>query len=840
MAGKNVNQKIKQNIGKTSKTTHNAKPAAKKKEPSVFTKQLPWVLVIVLFLLLSLIYFPVAYQGKAPQASDINQWQGAAKAIIDYNATHNYNALWTPYMFSGMPTYMISFPNRYPFLESITKITDKVINWRIFLLFIGGLGIFLLLRQLKMDSWIAFFAAIAFTFSCHWVGLLDIGHNTKFRAIMYIPWVVWALFRLKEKPNMLNLGLLATFLITQLRENHPQITYYLYLFIGMFWIYGLIEAIKAKQFKKFGGWTGLLIIAFAITALAVMNPYLSTWEYSHYTMRGGTTGLEKSYAQQWSFPPLEIISFIIPDFFGGINQNYWGAMPFTQIYNYFGIVVLALGVIALFGKHKKLSLFLWIASAIFLVLSFGSFTPVISDFFFKYLPMFNKFRVPSMTLIMVQFIAVILAALGLDTIASLEDNSNWQKNLFTAFWVSGVFFILFLILGQSAFHDLQYTTAAEIAQYEKYNALAKLEELKSLRPGLLYKSGILSLLMLTVSLGICYLASAKKLKKVALVLLITLVTFIDLYIYTGKHLKDLYPAEEREARFVTQDFDEFLLADKDNFRIYPYNMGDFRTAGEWAYYHQTIDGYSAAKLKRYDDVWKIIQGDEKNENELYRYLNGVYKQGNKEIPTPLLDMLSTKYIIYPDSLPYAFLLNKIKPVFTSYTGANIYQNMTAYPRAWFVDSLSVIPDTEVCLQKMRDPYFNPRSLAIVESKIDGVFKPDSCYAKETFFDLHNVKYEVATDKNAYLVLSEIYYPAGWKAFIDGKETAIYPTNHILRGVIIPPGKHTLEMKFISETYRLSLILSLTGLLATVVLLAIGIGWEMKKGKKVKRARGQEV
>jgi hypothetical protein len=840
MAGKNVNQKIKQNIGKTSKTMHPAKPAAKMKEPSAFAKHLPWILVIVLFLLLSLIYFPVAYQGKAPQASDINQWQGAAKAIIDYNATHKDNALWTPYMFSGMPTYMISFPNRYPFLESITKITDKVINWRIFLLFVGGLGIFLLLRQLKMDSWIAFFAAIAFVFSCHWVGLLDIGHNTKFRAIMYIPWVVWALLRLKEKPNMLNLGLLATFLITQLRENHPQITYYLYLFIGMFWIYALIEAIQSKQYKKFGGWTGLLIIAFGLTALAVMNPYLSTLEYSHYTMRGGTAGLEKSYAQQWSFPPIEIISFLIPDFFGGINENYWGAMPFTQIYNYFGIVVLALGVMALFGKHKKFSLFLWIASAIFLVLSFGSFTPFISDFFFKYLPMFNKFRVPSMTLIMVQIIGVILAALGLDTIASLENNSKWQKSLFTAFWISGAVFILFLILGQSVFKGLPYTNAAEIEQYEKYNALAKLEEMKSLRPGLLYKSGILSLLLLTVSLGLCYLASAKKLKKVALVLLITLVTFIDLYIYTGKHLKDLYPAEEREARFVTQDFDEFLLADKDNFRIYPYNMGNIRNAGEWAYYHQTIDGYSAAKLKRYDDVWKLIQGDEKNENELYRYLNGFYNKGNKEIPTPLLDMLSTKYIIYPDSLPYAFLLNKIKPVFTSYSGANIYQNLTAYPRAWFVDSLSVIPETKARLQKMRNPYFNPRSLAIVESKIEGVYKPDSCYAKETFFDMHNVKYEVATDKNAYLVLSEIYYPAGWKAFIDGKETEIYPTNHILRGVIVPQGKHTVEMKFISETYRFSLILSLTGILATVVLLAIGIGWEMKKGKKVKRARGQEV
>ena len=145
-----------------------AKTTAREKEPSAFAKHLPWVLVIILFLLLSLIYFPVAYQGKAPQASDIIQWQGAAKAIVDYNATHKDNALWTPYMFSGMPAYMIHFPNRYPFLESITKLTDKIINWRIFLLFIGGVGIFLLLRQLKMDPWIAFFAAIAFTFSCHW------------------------------------------------------------------------------------------------------------------------------------------------------------------------------------------------------------------------------------------------------------------------------------------------------------------------------------------------------------------------------------------------------------------------------------------------------------------------------------------------------------------------------------------------------------------------------------------------------------------------------------------------------------------------------------------------
>ncbi|MCB5262290.1 MAG: hypothetical protein M0Q16_09470, partial [Candidatus Cloacimonetes bacterium] len=230
-------------------------------KPLIADKYLPWILIALLYLIVSALYFPVAYQGMAPQASDITQWRGAANSIIEYNAEHKDPALWTQNMFSGMPAYMISFPNRYPFLESITRLTDKVINWRIFLLFIGGLGIFVLLRQLKMDPWICFFGAIAFIFSCHWAGLLEIGHNTKFRAIMYIPWVFWAVLRLKDKPNLLSLGLLATFLITQLRENHPQITYYLYLFIGMYWIYQLIESIKAKDLKKFGIWTLLLILA---------------------------------------------------------------------------------------------------------------------------------------------------------------------------------------------------------------------------------------------------------------------------------------------------------------------------------------------------------------------------------------------------------------------------------------------------------------------------------------------------------------------------------------------------------------------------------------------------
>jgi len=841
MTAKNVNPKIKKPTPQRRSGVHYehtaAITAAKPDKLNAFSKHLPWVLVAVLFIALSLIYFPVAYQGKAPQASDITQWEGAAKAIIDYNASHKDQALWTPQMFSGMPSYLISFPNRYPFLESITKLTDKVINWRIFLLFIGGLGVFLLIRQQKMSPWIAFFAAIAFVFSCHWVGLIDIGHNTKFRSIMYIPWVVWALFRLKERPNLLNLGLLATFFITQLRENHPQITYYLYLFIGMFWVFGLIEAFHNKDHKRFWLWTVLIVVALGLTALAVMNPYLSTMEYSHYTMRGGAAGLEKSYAQAWSFPPKEIIALIIPNFFGGINQDYWGGMPFTQIYNYFGIVVLAFGVLALFGKHRRMSVFLWISSLIFMLLSFGSFTPGLSDFFLKVLPMFNKFRVPSMILIMVQFNAVLLAALGIDGLLEKAGDAKWRNRMFYTFWICGGVFVLYALAAKGIFNGLPFTTAAETQNYQAHQALGQLEQLKSLRLALLVKSGILSLMFLTLSMGIAHLYTAKKLKAPVFVLLITLLCFIDLFIYTGKHLKELYPASERVARFQMQDYDQFLLEDKDNFRIYPYNMNGTRPAGEWAYYHQSIDGYSAAKLKRYDDILKLVQGDDKHDGELLRYFKGLFDGAGRETPTPVLDMLNTKYFVLPDSLPLLSPLQQLRYAYASSGGTYIYQNLQALPRAWFVDSLTVVPKAEDRLAKMRNPYFDPRHLAIVESELKGVFRPDSSYARQTAKEMHKLAFDIYTNKDALLVLSEVYYPAGWNAYLDNKPVEINPVDHILRGVVIPSGKHNLEMRFEPASYARSLVLSLSGLLLTV--LAVVAGWFLSRKPNGKKASEPE-
>lgn len=809
-----------------------AKSAEIAPKPLIAGKYLPWILIALLFVIVSALYFPIAYQNMEPQPTDISQWRGAAKSIIDYNAEHEDPALWTQNMFSGMPSYMISFPNRYPFLESLTKLTDKVINWRIFLLFIGGLGIFLLLRQLKMDPWLCFFGAIAFIFSSHWAGLLEIGHNTKFRAIMYIPWVVWAVMRLKAKPNLLSLGLLATFLITQLRENHPQITYYLYLLIGMYWVYELIESMRAKELKKFGIWTLLLILAFGLTALAVMNPYLSTMEYSQYTMRGGAEGLDKAYAQGWSFHPKEIIGFIIPDFWGGINQNYWGYMPFTQVYNYFGIVVLAFGILALWGKKRGLAIFLWVSSFIFTLMSFGSSTPALSNLFFKYLPMFNKFRVPSMTLTIVQFNAVILAALGLKSVIDNIGNSVWQKRYLRIFWVCGGIFILWMIFAKGIFGGLSFTTLTEQARYEEANAFNRLESLKALRLEALSKSGILALMFLAVSMGLAYLTSIKKLKMPIFVLLITIITFADLWPYTGKHLKKetLRPHSAREISFQKQDFDDFLLQDEENFRIYPFNTSQVRPAGEWAYYHQSIEGYSAAKLKRYDDALKVVTGDAGQDGEFIRYLRGVFQEMPVENSTPVLNMLSTKYLVVPDSLPYSSLLQNLRPVF--YNGRlSIYENLMRLPRAWFVQDIQVVGDSEAALAALWNPDFDPATTAILESPIAGFTPPNEARVKQTVAEMHELAYEYSSDTDAFLVLSEVYYPAGWKAYIDDVPIPIHATNYILRGLKVPAGDHTLKLSMQPESYSRSVKLSLAGLSITILAVLIGLIWPLIRRKK---------
>lgn len=767
------------------------------------------VMMLLLVLIVSFMYFKISFLGYAPQASDTMQWRGSAQQIMEYNKTHWEKAQWTDNMFGGMPSYLISLPNQYPFMDQILRVFSFIIDWRIFFLIFGGLGMFVLLYHLKFDPMIALLGGLAFALSCHFIGLIDIGHNTKFKAITYIPWIFWAIDYLRQNRNLLGLGLSSVFLIQQLRENHPQISYYTYMLLAVYWIVCAIASFKEKQTRSYIGFSFLLLIAFFISALAVMNPYLSTMEYGKYTIRGGAEGLSKEYATGWSFGVGETFSLLVPKIYGGISPFYWGPMSFTQTSNYVGIIILFLAIMSVFLVRNRIVTALSIGSVLTLLLSYGKNWPLLYDVFFKYFPGFNKFRVPAMILVLIQFAFVVLAGYGLDyLIRKHEENPKVKKFIKTSFIIACLGFVLFLA-GKSVFSSLSFMKPEELQQYQS----GQIEQLKAIRLDLLVKSGMMSFFILIVSIGSIWMFITKKMNKFVMMSLLIILTLIDLSLVNKDHFKSDQLVKEKEmfTSFEDNGVDQFLKGDKDVYRIFPLaqQFGNAR----WSYNHQSLGGYHGAKLKRYQDM-------------IEKSLHAELVQG---IPLNwhIINMLNTKYIIFENQLPFP---NLQEVYFDSANNLYVYKNLDVLPRAWFVDEVKSFKNTDEIINTMNRLDFNPATTALLEEDINNIEKADSNSVVLKSKELHKSQWEVYTNKPSFLVVSEIYYPAGWKFTVDGKETKMYPVNYVLRGIEVPAGKHTIEMKFEAKTYRLSILLSAIGLSLSVLCLIVGCFIERKKRK----------
>ncbi|MCK4653805.1 MAG: YfhO family protein, partial [Candidatus Cloacimonetes bacterium] len=625
-------------------------------------------------------------------------------------------------------------------------------------------------------------------------------HNTKFRAIMYIPWIFYVVHYLRQRRSILALGLTSLILIGQLRENHPQISYYTFLMLGIYWIFQLVWAIKDKEIKQLIIFTSFLIVAVIISFIAVAQPYFSTYEYGEFTIRGGSSGLETSYATSWSFHPMEILTFLNPSFYGGVSPYYWGWMPFTQTSMYMGVIIFLLALVAIFFNRSHKVKVLMTVSIVALFISFGKHLPFLSNLLLNYLPGFNKFRVPAMILILLQFSVVILAGFGLKTIIKKFEEKD--KKFFDAVQkvLIGVIilFVLFLI-ASSLFENLGLTHAGDSA---RYNA-SQLKKLKEIRSEKLVNDGIQTGIFIILALGMTLLLGRNKLKKYSYLLLLTILIVVDLLLIDSRFLQNITPKKRIEKQYRKTLADDFLLKDEEMFRIYP--LGREFSQNRWAFYNQTIGGYHGAKLKRYQEI-------------LDNCLN-IELQNRIPINWNIVNMLNAKYVIYPEKLPlenleYAFYDRKQKQT--------IYKNVSYLPRTWFVESTELIEKKEYIWKRLNQQEFNPAKMAIIEEEIPKTYAPDSTAVNLVEFDIHSLKFEVKTDTTSFLTISEIYYPAGWKAFIDGKETEIYATNYILRGVVIPKGEHILEMKFAPRVYTLSLKLSLIGIILTIVLLIVGL------------------
>ena len=774
------------------------------------------IFISIFFLILGLTFFNIAFKNYVPEASDSIQWRTSAQCMIEYNKDNNNQALWNSNIFSGMPGYLISYGSKYPFIDNLRKYTNYLMNWRIFLLIIAAIGVYLFMIFLGFEPLIAFLSGIAFALSCHFIGLLEIGHNTKFRAIMYIPWIFYSIHYLKERKSILGMGLATMFIIGQLRANHPQISYYTFLMIGIYWIAYLFWAIKDKEVKSYVIFSVMLLLTFLISFLAIAQPYLSTLEYGHYTIRGGSTGLSTSYATSWSFHPAEMLSFIIPNFFGGISPDYWGWMPFTQTSMYMGIIVFALALIATLFSKSRLVKTLLIASIITLLISFGRHFPLLSNLLLRYLPFFNKFRVPATILVLLQFSIVIMAGFGLKTIINcfIEKNRKLINAIKIIFF--GVLIIGFVFVASDGIlKKMNFTNKQEITKIKQQyiSAYGKtegsqyasryIEKIRKDRLAMLMNDGYMAFALLILFFGATFAFTQKKISKYPYLFIVVVITVFDLVNVDQRFLKNLHPKDKLEENYDATMLDNFLLEDTENFRIYPLarEFGQNR----WAYFHQTIGGYHGAKLKRYQEIIENCLNAE--------FLDRIPINWN------IVNMLNAKYVIFNQKLPidnleYAYYDRKLKQT--------VYLNKTYLPRAWFVKNTEHIEDNKAIWRELNDPEFSPAETAIIEKIVPTTYAPIESSVTPAGFDLHDLKFNVVTDTISFLTVSEIYYPAGWKAFIDGEETEIFATNYILRGIVVPKGEHIVEMKFKSDTYLWSLRLSLVGLILATLIFLIGL------------------
>ena len=763
-----------------------------------------YLMIGLIIIVISTLFFKIGFLNYSPKAHDTFQWRYSSQQLIEYNQNNSDRALWTDNMFSGMPSYLLSFPARFPFLHNIFSGFNKIISWRVSYLIFGAIGMYILLIYLKFTPLIALFSALSFALSCHFIGILEIGHNTKFKAIMYLPWIFLAFDDLRQNKRVLSLGLLCIFLIDQLRINHFQISYYTYLMLFIYWLVYLVKSIKDKSLKDFYVFSGLVILALVVSSMAVANPYLSTYEYSQHTIRGGSTGLSTDYATSWSFGILEPLTFLVPNFYGGISPYYWGPMPFTQTYMYMGILVFYLALMAGIFYFKKTKIkALVIICVITLLISFGKHLPFLSNMLLSYLPLFNKFRVPAMILSITQFCFPVLAAYG---IKLFIEKSNKPDPLFNKVvlisLLSSVCLFLLFAFGEFFFSGLAFSKPEEFQRYQP----AQLEQLRLIRMDMLLKSGMQSFGFLLGGILLLLLLVKSYLKiNVVLVLLVALTVF-DVSLINKAHFKDEILVKESSImhEFPVQLSDTFLLEDIDLFRIYPFH--DFGNA-RWSYFHQTIGGYHGAKINRYQEMI---------EKNLYaELLAGIPINWN------IINMLNVKYLIFNsrvnipyEGIEYAF--------FDRDTQNFIYKNNFVLPRAWFVKNSEIIKDRNRLSLRLNDPSFDPAETVLLENEI-----PDFSFSEESFLELNKrtIHYTKWTSQNpvpSFMVISEIYYPEGWNVYINNQKADVIPANYILRGVHIPEGNNKIEMKFEPKSYSISIILSAIGLALSLIFCLFGL------------------
>ncbi len=827
---------------KTTKKSTTPKESPREPAFGLSTRVQDYLSVAVIFILLLILLKPLAIDHLSPQGVDVVGSLAKTHAINEYHKQTGEIALWNPNIFAGMPVYYRISPRAYS-LDNLFAELSRFLHSVFIYYFFGALGAFLLFRFLGMSPLLSLVGALSFVLMPHYKSLYTQGHMAKLKALMYVPWAVLTFQYFIKKRNVLATALFALTLGLQIRTQHYQIVFYTALLIFAIGIYPILKDLLEKRYNQFFKTTGLLLLALVLGVMMAAQPLFLAKEYLPYSKRGKTTidvnaktetkgtGVSLDYATQWSTAPAELLTWFLPRFYGGMSvehydgskfptlkgqmiPTYWGQMPFTQSYEYMGVIFLMLafiGLIAYYRRSVLIKSLFWFA--VFLILlSFGRHFKMFYSLFYYYFPYFNKFRAPMMSVTVTYFVVVTFAVYGLKYLTDLaREKIDLKKQRFVLYTIGG-----FLALGIVLWF---YSMGASFvkASGEAYQGQT-LEIVKQIRKEYFQKDLIRYFVLVVLAGAAIWAYLQKKLSAVALILIVGALNIFDLLQVQSRVKPQFTDVHRIERQYFRQTaIDQYLLKDKDLFRIFP--AGKLFGDNRWAYYHQSIGGYTPIKM------YAIEELVEKN----------IYNGWDPSLPFNwnVLKILNVKYVIAQQLLKHPFL----KLVQQDPNNHLYAYYFTGYlPRAFFVGSYKVVKDDQQRLRIINSKGFDPAKTALLEEKLPApIYQPDSSYTKVLKFTPNELKLEVYTDKQSLLVISQTYYPPGWKIFVDGKKVdKVFKTDHAIQSIIVPAGRHKVDMRFIPDSYYRDIRMASVSLIIIYLMILIPIaGYFVRKKRTVK-------
>jgi len=799
-------------------------------------------IIILIVLLLPLIYYfkPFLFDNLIPAGVDANACISQNQLWLEWQKKTGETVLWNPNIFCGFPMYALLIPNLIHLDTLIDWLWfDVNIYWGFLYMLIGGFGIFFFLRYRKIQWYFALIVSVAFIMFPDWHSLLMEGHNSKVRALMLIPWMLLSFNYFLDKNNLLGCGLFAFVVSWIVRTHHWQIVFYSFLILLFLYTYPIISLLIQRRYKYFLSFSSKLLLATVLAGLTAAHPILTTHEYQKYTTRGGNAivledsvemtegGVTYKYATEWSFPPSEVLDLILPHATGGITVEkydggkytqlagkmlpyYWGEKQSNGDYNTIGLLFLIFAICGVILYRRDGFVISITVFAVFtLLMSFGKYFPLYKLFYY-YCPYFAKFRAPSMILNVFSIAIFLLAGYGFKALKS----QSYKKILSLFAGGLGILAIVYLL------NDFfGYIGTGEIERYPT-QLITLLKDIRQL----VLLSDIARALTVTVlaTVGVYLYLKTRKKFIIAIIGIICIYPYFELSnrVYDNGFYQNLDKLET--TTFRLNPISSYLKDKPQNSRAI--TLGQRFTDNFYSYYYPIINGYSAIKLQVIQDIMK---------NNLLGW------QTDNRINWNIINMLGGKYIIVPQFLSEPFLE---QITYDPERMEVLYENRTKLAQAWFVKNIRCFDDSKEIIAYMNNPSFHPFQEALLLNKdISYRHYYTPCdkipLSESTKFDgegiigiaektPNSIRLLTESKNTQFLVLSETYYP-NWIAKIDNQETEIYQTNHILRGIQVPAGKHTITFQFYPKTYYLTLTMIWIGNIGTLVIIFIGL-WHSKK------------